>query len=86
MVTRLIRILLLPLALVAAAPASAQTTDAILDSLQYGAFRYAWDEANPANGLIKDRSTPGSPASRMTAPGTSPPPSTRSSSPKPVEQ
>jgi hypothetical protein len=30
MVTRLIRILLLPLALVAAAPASAQTTDAIL--------------------------------------------------------
>jgi hypothetical protein len=63
MVTRLIRILLLPLALVAAAPAAAQTTDAILDSLQYGAFRYAWDEANPANGMIKDRSQPGSPAS-----------------------
>ena len=62
MVTRLIRILLLPLALVAgAAPASAQTTDAILDSLHYGAFRYAWDQANPVNGLIKDRSQPGSP-------------------------
>ncbi len=39
------------------------TTDAILDSLQYGAFRYAWDESNPVNGLIRDRSTPGSPSS-----------------------
>ena len=41
-------------------PAVAETTDAILDSLQYGAFRYFWDEANPANGLVKDRSTAGS--------------------------
>src|SRR5690349_6588163 len=39
------------------------TTDAILDSLQYGAFRYAWDEASPTSGLIKDRSQPGSPCS-----------------------
>jgi hypothetical protein len=43
--------------------AAAETTDAILDSLQYGAFRYAWDEANPVNGLIRDRSQPGSPCS-----------------------
>jgi len=40
--------------------AASDTTDAILDSLQYGAFRYFWDEANPANGLIKDRSQAGS--------------------------
>lgn len=49
-----------------AAPARAftlETTDAILDSLQYGAFRYAWDEASPTSGLIKDRSQPGSPCS-----------------------
>ena len=36
------------------------TTPALLDSLQRGAFDYFWNEANPANGLIKDRSTPGS--------------------------
>jgi hypothetical protein len=43
--------------------ATFETTDAILDSLQYGAFRYAWDQANPANGLIRDRSQLGSPCS-----------------------
>ncbi len=43
--------------------AIAETTDAILDSLQYGAFRYSWDQANPANGLIRDRSQSGSPCS-----------------------
>src|SRR5262245_3150088 len=43
--------------------ARAQTIDAILDSLQYGAFRYAWYQANPANGLIRDRSQTGSPCS-----------------------
>ena len=43
--------------------ASAETTDAILDSLQYGAFRYAWDEANPTTGLLRDRSQSGSPCS-----------------------
>ena len=58
------RFLIVVAALVGLAPAAyAQTTDAILDSLQLGAFRFAWYEANPANGLIKDRSTPGSPCS-----------------------
>jgi hypothetical protein len=38
----------------------AETTDAILDSLQLGAFNYFWNEANPANGLVRDRSQPGS--------------------------
>lgn len=46
-----------------APPARALTTPALLDSLQHGAFRFFWNEANPANGLIKDRSTPTSPAS-----------------------
>lgn len=46
-----------------ASPARAQTTAALLDSLQLGAFRYAWYEANPLNGLIKDRSAITSPAS-----------------------
>jgi hypothetical protein len=60
--TRVLPIFLL--ALLACPPlqrcARAETTDAILDSLQYGAFRYFWDEANPANGLIHDRSQPAS--------------------------
>jgi hypothetical protein len=43
--------------------AHAETTDAMLDSLQATAFQYFWNEANPANGLIKDRDTAGSPAS-----------------------
>ncbi len=33
---------------------------AVLDSLQYRGFLYFWNEANPANGLVKDRNTPGS--------------------------
>jgi hypothetical protein len=45
----------------AGTPARAQITDdALLDTLQVTAFRYFWNEANPANGLIKDRSTAGS--------------------------
>jgi hypothetical protein len=40
--------------------ASAQTTDALLDTLQHTGVMYFWNEANPTNGLIKDRSTPGS--------------------------
>jgi len=56
-------LLALLLALAACPPLArnvrAETTDAILDSLQVGAFRYFWNEANPANGLIKDRSQPG---------------------------
>src|SRR5213075_793931 len=52
------------IALVTFVPAArAETTEAILDSLQFGAFQYFWNEANPSNGLIKDRDTPGSPCS-----------------------
>ena len=44
--------------------ARAQITEpALLDSIQRTGFQYFWDEANPANGLIKDRSTVTSPAS-----------------------
>ena len=43
-----------------AAPARAITTNALLDTLQHSAFQYFWTEANPANGLVKDRNTPGS--------------------------
>lgn len=39
------------------------TDEELLDTLQYTAFRYFWDEANPANGLVRDRSTSTSPAS-----------------------
>ena len=44
-------------------PAQALTTPALLDSIQHTAFSYFWNEANPANGLIKDRSTDTSPCS-----------------------
>ena len=46
-----------------ASSALALTTPALLDSLQQTAFNYFWNEANPSNGLIKDRSTSGSPCS-----------------------
>jgi hypothetical protein len=46
-----------------ATAAAATPVNAVLDSVQYGAFRYFWYEANPVNGLIRDRSQPGSPAS-----------------------
>src|SRR4030067_1459990 len=50
--------------LLAVAPmARAETTGAMLDSLERTAFQFFWTEANPANGLIRDRSTPGSPCS-----------------------
>jgi hypothetical protein len=39
------------------------TTEAMLDSIQHASFLYFWNEANPLNGLIKDRSTSASPAS-----------------------
>ena len=39
------------------------TDEELLDTLQYTAFRYFWDEANPVNGLIRDRSNATSPAS-----------------------
>lgn len=41
-----------------AAPARALTTGALLDTLQHTAFNYFWTEANPANGMVKDRNTP----------------------------
>jgi hypothetical protein len=34
--------------------------NALLDTLQHTAFSFFWNEANPSNGLIKDRNTPGS--------------------------
>jgi len=39
------------------------TTEALLDSLQRTAFLYFWNEANPVNGLIRDRSQNWSPCS-----------------------
>ncbi len=39
------------------------STPALLDTIQHAAFNYFWFEANPANGLIKDRSTSDSPCS-----------------------
>ncbi len=52
-------LLLLP----AARPAAAQTTAALVDTVQHTGVMYFWEQANPANGLVKDRSTAGSPAS-----------------------
>lgn len=48
------------LTLLLAAPATAQTTAALLDTLQHSAFNFFWIEANPTNGLIRDRNAPGS--------------------------
>ncbi|MBP9212549.1 MAG: T9SS type A sorting domain-containing protein [Bacteroidetes bacterium] len=39
------------------------TEERLLDTLQYTAFRYFWEQANPLNGLVKDRSTTNSGAS-----------------------
>jgi len=47
----------------AGGPARAIDPEELLDSLHRTAFDYFWNEANPANGLIKDRSTAGSPCS-----------------------
>ncbi|MCB9463504.1 MAG: Tat pathway signal protein [Candidatus Eisenbacteria bacterium] len=46
-----------------ATPSQALTDEELLDLLQRRAFNYFWNEANPSNGLVKDRSTTGSPAS-----------------------
>lgn len=46
-----------------AAPARALPTEALLDTLQHTAFMFFWNEANPVNGMIRDRSQAGSPAS-----------------------
>lgn len=46
------------------APSLPQLTgDALLDSVQEASFRFFWNEVNPANGLIRDRTQPWSPAS-----------------------
>ena len=45
------------------ASAAAMSDSVFLDLLQRTAFDFFWKEANPANGLIKDRSTPDSPCS-----------------------
>ncbi len=57
------RMLLTLLLLASLAPrAHAQTTEALLDTVQASSFRFFWYEATP-NGLIRDRSQPGSPCS-----------------------
>ncbi len=52
--------LLLALIVAAQAPSLAQTDDQFLDTLQHAAFNFFWEQANPVNGLIKDRNTYGS--------------------------
>jgi len=61
---RLLALLLVAL-FALARPAEAQviTHEALLDTLQHTAFNFFWNEANPSNGLIKDRSTLDSPCS-----------------------
>jgi hypothetical protein len=45
------------------ARAHALSNEALMDTLQVTAFRYFWEQTNPANGLTRDRSAVGSPAS-----------------------
>src|SRR5262245_20456937 len=50
--------------LLVAQPARAQLSDGeMLDNIQHSAFQFFWNEVNPSNGLIRDRSQPGSPCS-----------------------
>ena len=51
-------VLALMAALLSTSTARAITTPELLDALQHTAFNYFWNEANPANGLVRDRSTP----------------------------
>ncbi len=44
-------------------PKTFTNDEAFLDYVQSQTFRYFWDEANPTNGLIRDRSAPYSPCS-----------------------
>src|SRR5574341_2293335 len=55
--------LILLLSLCVAAPARAQTEEALLDTLQHRSFGFFWSEVNASNGLIRDRSQSGSPCS-----------------------
>ncbi len=50
----------LALTLGLATTAEAQTTAALLDTLQHSGFDFFWNEVNTANGLIRDRNAPGS--------------------------
>ncbi len=50
-------------ALIGATTVHAIPTPELLDALQHTAFDYFWNEANASNGLVRDRSTPGSPCS-----------------------
>jgi hypothetical protein len=59
----------LVLAVTVTAPAAAQGTAALLDSLQRTSFQFFWNEANPANGLIRDRYAPGSTFSSIASVG-----------------
>lgn len=49
--------------IVTAVPHPFSRQDEFLDYVQGTAFDYFWCEANPANGLVRDRSTPDSPVS-----------------------
>lgn len=40
-----------------------EAEEAFLDSIQHNTFLFFWNECNPVNGLVKDRSTKNSPAS-----------------------
>ena len=62
-------LLALLLALGLVAPARAQTTAALLDTLQHSSFLFFWNEVNPANGLIRDRNAPGSTFSSIASVG-----------------
>ncbi len=58
------KLYVIALTILLAAHAAAQlSTPALLDTIQHAAFKFFWYEANPVNGLIKDRSTPNSPCS-----------------------
>jgi hypothetical protein len=46
-----------------AGPRSFKSDDAFLDYVERQTFHYFWEEANPTNGLIRDRSTEDSPCS-----------------------
>jgi hypothetical protein len=56
-------ILILATLMASASAAAATSVDAVLDSTQYGAFRYFWYQANASNGMVRDRSQSGSPCS-----------------------
>jgi len=62
-------LLALLLALGLVNPARAQSTAALLDTLQHSAFNFFWNEVNPANGLIRDRNQPGSTFSSIASVG-----------------